>query len=166
MMNAELFQHSSFTIQNSRMRTLAIDLGTRRVGLALSDEGGRFATPWDVQEVSGAEQAVEPIVELIRKEGITRVVVGLPLNMDDSLGPAAKATIEWSKELSRRSGKAVIFVDERLSSFAAEQSLVDRKRGGEKITRKQKKQRLDALAAAGFLQAFLDGMLPALEVPI
>jgi putative Holliday junction resolvase len=165
-MNAELIHHSSLTIQNFPMRTLAIDLGTRRVGLALSDEGGRFATPWEVLEVSGAEQAIEPIVQLIRKEGITRVVVGLPLNMDDSIGPAARATVEWAGELSRQTGKAVVFVDERLSSFAAEQSLVDRKRGGEKITRKQKKQRLDALAAAGFLQAFLDGTLPALEVPI
>jgi RNase H-fold protein (predicted Holliday junction resolvase) len=57
-----------------------------------------------------------------------------------------------------------VFVDERLSSFAAEQSLIDRKRGGEKITRKQKKQQLDALAAAGFLQAFLDGKLAAVQV--
>jgi RNase H-fold protein (predicted Holliday junction resolvase) len=56
-----------------------------------------------------------------------------------------------------------VFVDERLSSFAAEQDLIDRKRGGEKITRKGKKERLDALAAAGFLQAFLDGKLPPLR---
>ena len=57
-----------------------------------------------------------------------------------------------------------MYVDERLSSFAAEQDLADRKRGGEKITRKQKKQRLDALAAAGFLQAFLDGKLNPIDV--
>jgi RNase H-fold protein (predicted Holliday junction resolvase) len=56
----------------------------------------------------------------------------------------------------------VIFVDERLSSFAAEQQLIDRKRAGERLTRKGKKQQLDALAAAGFLQAFLDGSLLAL----
>jgi RNase H-fold protein (predicted Holliday junction resolvase) len=54
-------------------------------------------------------------------------------------------------------------VDERLSSFDAEQGLIDRKRGGEKITRKRKKEQLDALAAAGFLQAFLDGKLPPWE---
>ena len=101
------------------MRTLGIDLGTRRIGLALSDEGGRFATPLDVLEVSGVEQAIEPIVKLILKESITRVVVGLPLNMDDSIGPAVKATIEWAGDLSRQIGKRVIFVDERLSSFAA-----------------------------------------------
>jgi RNase H-fold protein (predicted Holliday junction resolvase) len=55
-------------------------------------------------------------------------------------------------------------VDERLSSFDAEQHLIERKRGGERITRKRKKEQLDAIAAAGFLQAFLDGRLGAIEL--
>ncbi|MDB5319481.1 MAG: Holliday junction resolvase RuvX [Phycisphaerales bacterium] len=146
------------------MRTLAIDLGTRRVGLAMSDEGGRFATPLDVLNVTSPEQAIPPILALIQKESVERVVVGLPLNMDDSLGPAARSTVVWGSDLSRRSGKPVIYVDERLSSFAAEQDLIDRKRGGEKITRRQKKEKLDALAAAGFLRAFLDGKLAAIDI--
>ena len=66
--------------------------------------------------------------------------------------------------MAERAGKPVVFVDERLSSFAAEQRLVDRKRGGEKITRGGKKKQLDALAAAGFLQEFLDGRLPPINV--
>ena len=143
------------------MRTLAVDLGTRRVGLAMSDEGGLYATPLEVLQVNSPEQAVKPILELIVKESVQRIVVGLPLNMDDTLGPAAQSALAWGNDLSHRSGKPVIFVDERLSSFTAEQDLIDRKRGGEKITRKQRKQRLDALAAAGFLQAFLDGRLPS-----
>jgi putative Holliday junction resolvase len=149
------------------MRTLAIDLGTRRVGLALSDEGGRFATPLDVLEVSSPQQAIELILPVVTREGVERLVVGLPLNMADaSIGPAARQTIEWGRKLSRRAGDRVqlVFVDERLSSFDAEQSLITRKRGGERITRKQKKQQLDALAAADFLQAFLDGRLPAHDV--
>ncbi|MEA2707538.1 MAG: putative pre6S rRNA nuclease, partial [Phycisphaerales bacterium] len=80
------------------------------------------------------------------------------------VGPAARQTIAWGAELAQRSGKPVVFVDERLSSFEAEQGLIERKRGGEKITRKRKKEQLDALAAAGFLQAFLDGKLQALDV--
>jgi putative holliday junction resolvase len=146
------------------MRTLAIDLGARRTGLALSDEGGRLATPLDVLQVSSPDQAFGPIIDVIRKESVARLVVGLPLNMDDSFGPAARSTIRWAEELTRRTGLPVIFVDERLSSFAAEQSLVERKRAGERITRKQKKERLDALAAAMFLQAFLDGKLPAAQL--
>src|SRR5438067_2200022 len=101
------------------MRTLAIDLGARRVGLAISDEGGRFATPLDVLNVTSAPQAIEPIIKIIEKEGVERVVVGLPLNMDDTLGPAARGVIEWSRDLAARTATPILFVDERLSSFAA-----------------------------------------------
>jgi putative Holliday junction resolvase len=146
------------------MRTLAIDLGTRRVGLALSDEGGRFATPYEVLNVNSPEQAVEPVVTVVEKEGVERIVLGLPLNMDDTVGPAARSTIQWGRALAERTGKPVLFVDERLSSFAAEQQLIDRKRAGEKLTRRRKKEQLDALAAAGFLQAFLDGKLAPIDV--
>ena len=147
------------------MRTLAIDLGSRRVGLALSDEGGRLATPHDVLLVRSPEHAAELVLQVTRKEGVERIVVGLPLNMDDTAGPAARAAAEWGRALASRAGKPVVFVDERLSSFDAEQQLIERKRGGEKLTRRRKKEQLDALAAAGFLQAFLDGKLRAIEPP-
>jgi putative Holliday junction resolvase len=146
------------------MRTLAIDLGSRRVGLALCDAGGALASPLDVLEVSSPKNAADQVLNVVQREGVERIVVGLPLNMDDSVGPAAREAIGWGREMARRAGRPVVFVDERLSSFAAEQDLIDRKRGGEKITRRQKKQRLDALAAQTFLQAFLDGKLPAIEV--
>ena len=145
------------------MRTLAVDLGARRVGLALSDEGGRFATPYEVMTVSSPEQAAEGVLRVVQKEGVERLVVGLPLNMDGTTGPAARAAAEWGRAVARRAGTPIVFVDERLSSFDAEQSLIERKRGGEKITRKRKKEQLDALAAAGFLQAFLDGRLAPIQ---
>jgi putative Holliday junction resolvase len=145
------------------MRTLAIDLGTRRVGLALSDAGGRFATPYEVLEVTSPEMAAAKVLHVVAKEGVERLVIGLPLNMDDSVGPAARQTVAWGNDVAQRAGKPVVYVDERLSSFDAEQDLNARKRGGEKLTRKRRKEQLDALAAAGFLQAFLDGKLSALE---
>ena len=144
------------------MRTLAIDLGTKRVGLAISDAGGSFATPYEVLEVASAEHAVDEILKLITEEDVVRLVIGLPLNMDGSLGPQAKQVAEWSKSFTHR--VEVAFVDERLSSFDAEQRLIDRKRGGEHITRKSKKQMLDALVAAQLLQEFLDGKLPPIDV--
>ena len=145
------------------MRTLAIDLGARRVGLALSDEGGRFATPLEVLTVASPEHALAQILPVLRTEGVERIVLGLPLNMDDSAGPAVRATIEWGRTLARESAKPVLYVDERLSTFAAEQTLTDRKRAGEKLTRQRRKQQLDAVAAASFLQQFLDGRLPPLD---
>jgi len=145
------------------MRTLGIDLGARRIGLALSDAGGRLATPLQVLTVSSPDAAFDPILRLIADEGVERIVVGLPLNMDDTTGPAARAATEWAADLRRRSGKPVLMVDERLSSFEAEQTLNTRKRSGEHLTRGKKKQRLDAIAAAVLLQAFLDGRSPAIE---
>lgn len=141
------------------MRTLAIDLGSRRIGLALSDASGRWATPLEVLTVTSVEQAFAPILAIVQREQVQRLAVGLPLNMDDSIGPAAQLSIDFGRQLARRSGLPVIYIDERLSSFAAEQQLTDRKRSGERLTRKGKKQRLDAMAAAAFLQAYLDGQV-------
>jgi putative Holliday junction resolvase len=150
------------------MRTLAIDLGTRRIGLAMSDEGGRWATPIDVLFVTDPAQAIEPILKLIKTEDVKRVVIGLPLNMDGTRGPAAQHVMHWTTGLAASVASAsitiqIIYVDERLSSFAAEQQLTERKKAGEKLTHKKKKQQLDAVAAAGFLQAFLDGKLAPIE---
>jgi len=146
------------------MRTLAIDLGERRIGLSLSDDGGKLATPHEVLEVSSPNDAIHDIIKLMAAEQVKRVIVGLPLNMDDSLGPAAQKTIAWSRDLAVRAGIEIIFVDERLTSFEAEQQLNNRKRAGEKLTRAKKKRQLDALAAANFLQAFLDGKLQPIEL--
>lgn len=146
------------------MRTLAIDLGARRVGLALSDESGRYATPYETLIVSSPQNAIDQIVPVVKREAVERLLVGLPLNMDDSVGPAVRQAIVWGKALSARCQTPVIFVDERLSSFEAEQTLNDRKRAGEKLTRKRKKEQLDAVAAAGFLAAFLEGRITPIDV--
>jgi putative Holliday junction resolvase len=150
------------------MRTLAIDFGTRRIGLALSDAGGKWATPHAVLQVSDALLAIPQIVTLVQTESVRRLVVGLPLNMDESIGPSARRAIDWATRLLAAVGPDVslVYVDERLSSFAAEQQLNSRRRGGERLTRQAKKSRLDAIAAAGFLQEFLDGKLPPVAIPI
>ncbi len=146
------------------MRTLAIDWGEKRVGLALSDEGGRFATPYDVLTAGSSEQAIEVVCRIVQTERVERLLIGLPLNMDDSIGPAAQRTIQIARRLGERCGLTPVFVDERLSSFAAESELAERKRAGERLTHKKKKQRLDAAAAALLLREFLDGRLPAIQV--
>ncbi len=143
------------------MRHLGIDLGARRIGLAISDAGGRFVSPHEVLTVTDPAQAFEPILRLIRAEGIEKLVVGLPLNMDGSAGKQAHAAIQWGQQLSAQSGTAVVFADERLSSFDAEQQLNRRKRSGEKLTRKRRKEQLDAIAAARILQDFLDHKINA-----
>jgi putative Holliday junction resolvase len=145
------------------MRTLGIDFGKRRIGLALSDAGGKLATPREVLQIGSISQAIDVITKVIDAEGVERVVVGLPLNMDGTRGGAAKEVAEFGGLLAARGGVKVIFVDERLSTFQAEQDLREARRDGQKLTRKSKKLRLDAIAAANFLQDFLDGKLEALD---
>ena len=143
------------------MRTLAIDHGGKRVGLAMSDQGGRYATPLEI--LPNDHALLDGVVKLIVAEDVERVVVGLPLNMDGTIGPSAKPVLAFAKSLASRTSVALLFVDERLSSFDAEQQLITQKRAGQKLTRQMKKDRLDALAAASFLRAFLDGELVAID---
>ena len=143
------------------MRTLAIDYGAKRTGLAMSDQGARFATPVDV--LASDANLVNAIATLVNKEGVERIVVGFPMHMDGSSGSTAKQVLAFAKQIATATARTPVFVDERLSSFEAEQQLIDHKRAGGKMTRKMKKERLDALAAAAFLQAFLDGKLAAID---
>ena len=144
------------------MRHLGIDYGTRRVGVALSDAGGRFATPVQVLEITTPQQALEQVARVALSEGVEVLVLGIPLNMDGTEGPAASAVRRWGRELAETTKRPVVLVDERLSSFVAEQALVERKRAGERLSRKGKKRRLDAVAAAQLLQSYLDGKLAQL----
>ena len=124
---------------------------------------GAIADPAPASELD-ERGAAEQAARVAREEGARTLLIGLPLNMDDSIGRAARSTAAWGQALGRRCDLPVVFVDERLSSFAAENAIVDRKRAGEKITRKQKKSRLDALSAALFLQSYLDGRLGEIDV--
>jgi putative Holliday junction resolvase len=141
------------------MRTLAIDLGSRRVGLALSDAGGCLATPLQVLQVNSAEAALQPVLGIIAEQGVERIVVGLPINMDGTNSSAAQAATRWARTLQQRSSLPVFLADERLTSFDADQTLSARRRAGERLTHKKKQQRRDALAAAALLQDFLDGRI-------
>ena len=143
------------------MRTLAIDHGAKRTGLAMSDQGARFATPVDVLPTDAT--LVTAIAALAKREGVERIVIGFPMHMDGTSGSTAKQVLGFAKQISDATSIAPQFVDERLSSFEAEQQLIDHKRAGGKMTRKMKKERLDALAAAAFLQAFLNGKLAVID---
>lgn len=132
-----------------RMRYLAIDYGMKRTGLAVCDAQEMIASPLAV--VQGHKDLIERIKRLVVSEGIGGIVVGLPLNMDDSEGPQAKLVQAFAKELGKHVQVPIHLQDERLSSFAAEEKLQEFG-----LTRGKKRERLDALAAADILQTFLD----------
>lgn len=131
------------------MRYLAIDYGAKRTGLAICDEGEMVVSP--VCVIEGQKELIAKIARVVREEKVGGIVVGLPLNMDDSAGPAAKVVCDFAERLKDEVGLPVHFEDERLSSFSAEQKL--RSTG---YTRGKKKKRLDAIAAAEILERFLE----------
>ena len=149
-------------MKKTNQRILAIDWGRKRIGLAIGDSAAGLATPFDVLHITAIQQAIAPILQIIQREQIDQVLIGLPLNMDGSIGPSAAEAIELGRKIRDQSAKPLTFVDERLSSFRAESIVLDRKKQGEKITRKGKRKMLDALAAAAFLQDFLEEKIPAL----
>jgi len=132
-------------------RVLAVDPGTRRVGVAVSDPTGTIAQPLTSVPAEPAATLVARLSALAREREAERVVVGLPRRMDGGMGPEAKAARALADDLRRATGLPVALVDERLTSVAAERALLA---GG--ASRARRKQLSDQVAAALILQAYLD----------
>jgi len=135
------------------MRYLAIDLGDRRTGLAVGDDATGLASPAGVIEkpIEPGEELLAAIERAAREYGPDELVMGLPLNMDDTEGPRAKLVRAFASRVEGRTGLVVRFQDERLTSAEADWSMA---RSG--MTRGQKKSRRDALAAAAILRDYLE----------
>lgn len=131
------------------MRALGVDLGDKRIGVAISDAEGKLAAPFKTIKRSMGD--IEELMKISNQEGIELIVVGLPLNMDGSLGEEGKKAQKFVSELQERAGIPVELWDERLSSFEAEQKLREAGKKGEKL-----KKSLDMAAAAIILQDYLD----------
>ncbi|MGA2092676.1 MAG: Holliday junction resolvase RuvX [Sedimentisphaerales bacterium] len=131
------------------MRYLAIDYGTKSTGLAICDPSETIVSPLAV--LSNGKDLADRIVEIVKAESVSAVVFGLPLNMDGSSGNQAKIVQDFAGNLVKMVTVPIYFQDERLSTFAAQEKL----RAAD-LTRKKKRRRLDAVAAAEILQAFLD----------
>ncbi len=144
-------------------RTLGIDYGEKRIGLALSDATGTVATPYRVIDATSRKAAIRNIVECVAELGIERIVIGLPLRMDGTQGPSAEKTLAFAEQLKPELTIPVEAWDERFSTMTAENALIE---GGTR--RAKRKQHVDKLAAQIFLQHYLDvqaGIPPTIPDP-
>jgi putative Holliday junction resolvase len=132
-------------------RILGLDLGTRTVGLALSDVGRTLATPYDTIKRTKLAADLARLESVIAKEGVGALVLGLPVNMDGSEGPRCQATRQFATDLLKRIDLPLAFWDERLSTRAAEAALLEAD-----TSRRRRAQVIDKVAAAVILQGFLD----------
>ena len=130
------------------MRYLAIDYGDKRTGLAICDSAETLATPLAV--IHGQKGLLRRIADIVKNENVESIVLGLPLSMDGSESRQTKRALDFSEQLRQHFDIPVHLQDERLSSFSAERELASGK-----LTRGQKRKRLDAVAAAAILDAFL-----------
>jgi len=132
------------------MRVLAIDLGTKRIGTAISDELGITVRPVETIRRSALQRDLDHLNFLVEELEAEAVVVGLPLRMDGTIGDAASAALRFADKLRSRLGIEVFTQDERLTSYEAEQLMVERG-----IAPSERRARSDEFAAMIILQDYL-----------
>jgi putative Holliday junction resolvase len=128
-----------------------LDLGTKTIGLAMSDLSRRFATPRPVLKRIKFTQDAALLLDFAAKEKVAAFIIGLPMNMDGSAGPRVQATRAFVRSMSEKTDIPFVFWDERLSTVAAERALLEMD-----VSRAKRAERIDSAAASFILQGALD----------
>lgn len=137
------------------MRTMGLDVGSRTVGIAISDPFGWTAQGIETIRINEDEEnyGISRVMELVQEYEVSKFVVGLPKNMDNSIGPRAEASIRYAELLKKQIDLPVIFQDERLTTVQAERMLIEQAN----TSREKRKKVIDKVAAVMILQNYLDG---------
>jgi len=130
---------------------MALDIGTRRIGVAITDPLGMLAQPLTVIKRSSDAQAVAEILQLLREYQVAELVIGLPRRTDGTEGPEAQAVREFAAIVESRWSGPILWYDERLTTAGAEQVLLEAD-----LSRMRRKQVVDQVAAALILQGYLE----------
>jgi putative holliday junction resolvase len=128
-----------------------LDLGTKTIGLAMSDLGRRFSSPRPVIKRVKFTQDAVVLLDFAAKEKVAAFVIGLPMNMDGSAGPRVQATRAFVRSMADKTALPFVFWDERLSTVAAERALLEMD-----VSRAKRAERIDSAAASFILQGALD----------
>jgi len=135
------------------MSILGLDPGSKRVGMALSDELGMIAQPLDYLPAEPFEEFIRQLLQLIETRGVEMILVGMPRNMDGSYGPAAEKVREFVAFLKDAITVPIQLWDERLTTVSAQKSLI-----AAGTRREKRKEKVDKIAAAIILQGYLDSI--------
>ena len=133
------------------MRTMGLDIGTHTIGVAISDELGITAQGLKTIRRKSMEEDLKEIATIIRQFEIDKIVVGLPKNMDGTLGTQAEIVLQWIKVLKDKIHVPVVTWDERLSTVGASKVLLEAD-----LSRKKRKKVIDKVAAVLILQGYLE----------
>ena len=138
------------------MRIMGLDYGTKTVGVAISDALGLTAQGIETierKEENKLRRTCARIEELIREYEVEKIVLGFPKHMNNDVGERAEKSLEFKAMLERRTGLEVIMWDERLTTVAAERTLIE-----SKVRREARKKYIDKIAAVFILQGYLDSL--------
>ena len=135
------------------MRYLGLDLGSKTLGMSISDATGMIATRLGTLyfENEDYDSLLEPLKKIISTEEVKMIVLGYPKNMDNTLGPRAMITLEFRDKIQEFLGIEVVMEDERLTSVISNQVLIEAN-----MSRKKRKKKVDGVAAVLILQSYLD----------
>jgi putative Holliday junction resolvase len=139
-------------------RLLGLDVGTKTIGLALSDVTRSIATPYETIRRTKFTSDAEILVDIVDKMEVGGLIIGLPINLDGSEGPRAQSTRAFARNLAKHIDLPMAFWDERLSTAAVERHLIE---AG--ASRKRRAEVVDRMAAAYILQGALDRLKRAGE---
>ncbi|MCE5551966.1 Holliday junction resolvase RuvX [Staphylococcus pseudintermedius] len=137
-------------------KIIGLDVGSRTVGIAISDLMGWTAQGLDTLQINEEENelGIDALIDIIQKENVGTVVIGLPKNMNNSIGFRGEASLKYKDALAERMPNLeIIMWDERLSTMAAERSLLEAD-----VSRAKRKKMIDKMAAVFILQGYLDGL--------
>lgn len=135
------------------MRYLGLDLGSKTLGIAISDSTLTIANVLKTIyfETDNYDSLIPELKKIIKENNIEKIILGFPLNMNGTIGPRAEITLEFKKKLENNFNKEVILQDERLTSVISNQVLINAD-----LSRKKRKKKVDGLAASLILQSYLD----------
>ena len=133
------------------MRIMGLDVGEKRIGIALSDQLGWTAQGHSVLTRSSLQQDLQYLADLCAANEVGTIVVGFPRNMNGTVGPKGQEIMEFGKVLQDHIGLPIEYWDERLTTVAAQRVLLEAN-----VTRRKRKQVIDKLAAVNILQGYLD----------
>ncbi len=133
------------------MRYLGLDLGTKTLGISLSDKLGLIASFYDNISYTDVYKLLDLVNDIIKKEKVNKLVLGLPKNMNNTCGYRVEETLEFKKLLEEKTGLEVILEDERLTTKLAESTLINAN-----MSRKKRKKVIDGVSAVVILQSYLD----------
>ncbi len=130
---------------------MGLDLGTKTIGVALSDPMHMFASAHKTIKRTNIDEDIKELIEIIKAENVSKIIIGMPYNMNNTVGPSGQRVLSFVDLLKKSVDNEIIYIDERLSTVSAERVLIETK-----VRRENRKKHIDKLAATFILQTYLD----------